>query len=66
MNITITKVLISVFKNHKFFSKNITTYRDTVYHFKIYRFLTVFSLRNFGHVTGSPQTWYAHTVYHYP
>ena len=28
MNITITKVLISVFKNHKFFSKNITTYRD--------------------------------------
>ena len=28
MNITNTKVLISVFKNHKFFSKNITTYRD--------------------------------------
>ena len=28
MNITITKVLISVFKNHKLFSKNIATYRD--------------------------------------
>ena len=37
-----------------------------IYHFKIYHFLTVFRLRNFGHVTGSPQTWYAYTVYHYP
>ena len=26
---TNTKVLISVFKNHKFFSKNITTYRES-------------------------------------
>ena len=28
MNMTNTKALITVFKNHKFFSKNITTYRD--------------------------------------
>ena len=28
MNMTNTKVLISVFKNRKLFSENITTYRD--------------------------------------
>ena len=37
-----------------------------IYHFKIYHFLTVFRLKNFGHVTGSPQTWYAYTFYLYP
>ena len=64
MNITITKVLISVFKNHKFFSKNITTYRDIP--LQNLPLFDRFPLRNFGHVTGSPQTWYAYTVYHYP
>ena len=37
-----------------------------IYHIKIYHFLSIFRLRNFGHVTGSPQTWYANTFYLYP
>ena len=65
MNITITKVLISVFKNHKFFSKNIATYRDIPLQ-NLPLFDRYFRLWNFGHVTGSPQTWYAYTVYYYP
>ena len=34
-----------------------------IYHFKIYHFLSIFRLRNFGHVTGSPHTWYANSLY---
>ena len=64
MNMTNTKVLISVFKNHKFFSKNITTYRDIP--LQNLPLSDHFPPKKFGHATGSPQTWYAYTIYLYP
>ena len=51
---TNTKVLISVFKNDKLFSKNITTYRDIP--LQNLPLFVHFPPQNFGHVTGSPQT----------
>ena len=56
MNITIKKVVNSVFKNNQYFFTTIGSYRDTLV--KLVYFLPIFGLQSCGHVPGRPQTLY--------
>ena len=64
MNITNTKVQISVFKNHKFFSKNITTYRDIP--LQNLPLFDHFPPQKFWSRDWEPSNLDAYIVYHYP
>ena len=64
MNMTIIKVVSSMFKKHKLFSLGLVVTK--IYWFKIFHFLLIFGLWNCDHGTARLQTWCPYNLYLHP
>ena len=64
MNMTMIKVVSSMFKKTNFFSLMFVV--TELNQFKIVHFLPIFGLWNRDHVTGRPKTWCAYSLYLHP